>query len=102
VEFSQQFQINEVKETLVCFFKIAVYIDDAHTIITKTDNDFLKLDLEMKKAFPTHPSAHLPERTRKQSNMMKYGEEKLKTYENYILDLIKTGEYVVPCLLDFL
>ena len=51
----------------------------------------MKLGLEMKKIFPNSQEAHLPERSLRQSNMMKYGEERLKTYENYILDLIKTG-----------
>lgn len=102
VEFNQQFQVNETNRVYVCFFKMAVYVDEAHTIITKTDHDFMKLGLEMKKLFPNRQEAHLPERNRRQSDMMKYGEERLKTFENYILDLIKTGEFIVPCLLDFL
>ena len=34
--------------------------------------------------------------------MMEYGEDRLKTYENFLLDLIGKGEFIVPCLLDFL
>lgn len=73
MEFHQQFQVNEVKDSLSCIFKIAVYIDEKHTIITKTDTDFIKLNHEMKKIFPSRSEAHLPEKMRRYSNMMAYG-----------------------------
>lgn len=56
----------------------------------------------MEKFFPNSPEVVLPEQNRKFSSMMKLGEEKLKIYETYLLDLTRTGDFIIPSLLDFL
>jgi hypothetical protein len=45
----------------------------------------------MEKFFPHRSEVILPEQNRKFSNMMKLGEEKLKIYEVYLLELTRTG-----------
>jgi hypothetical protein len=59
---------------MVCHFKIAVYVDEKPNVINKTDFDFMKLGLEMKKLFPHKLEVAPPEPGRKHSNLKTYGE----------------------------
>jgi hypothetical protein len=53
----------------------------------------------MSKAFPGCAEVELPRPNIKFENMMKYGEEKQKIYESYLIDITKTDKYYTVDLL---
>ena len=55
---------------MVCSFKLAVYVDEGISVITKTDHDFIRLGGDLKKLFPNRSEVELPEFVRKHSNLM--------------------------------
>jgi len=57
------------------------------------------LSEDMSKAFPGCAEVELPRPNIKFENMMKYGEEKQKIYESYLIDITKTDKYYTVDLL---
>jgi hypothetical protein len=102
IEFNKEFQIIQNKVRTACEFKIAVYFEDAVKIVTKCEDDFLALADQMAKTFPHNAEVVLPPVQSRFENMMKYGEERQKLFESYLVDLIKTDQFYCPPLLDFL
>jgi hypothetical protein len=86
----------------VCEFKIAVYFEDAVKIITKSETDFFKLAEDLLRIFPHNSEVTLPQFNHQYENMMKYGEERQKFFEPYLVELIKTDQFYCPPLLEFL
>jgi hypothetical protein len=52
--------------------------------------------------FPQSPEVLLPPVQSRFENVMKYGEERQKLFESYMVELIKTDQFYCPTLLEFL
>lgn len=56
----------------------------------------------MAKTFPHSSEVVLPPVQSRFDNLMRYGEERQKLFEPYLVELIKTDQFYCPPLLDFL
>lgn len=69
-------------------FKFAVFVGEESHILTKKQEDFISLVTEMVRSFPQCQELILDEKKHPSfSNMKKYGEEKQKVYETYLVKL---------------
>jgi hypothetical protein len=93
------------KETVRYEFIIAVYDDNVSDpqIISRFEEDFIKLQKDMDKALNHTEDVNFPEITRKGSlSQIGEGELKVKTYEEYLIRFTRSPDYYVEPLLDFL
>jgi hypothetical protein len=102
IEFNKEFQVTQHRGLTACEFKIAVYFEDSVKIITKSEDDFLALADQMAKTFPHNAEVVLPPVQSRFENVMKYGEERQKLFEPYLVELIKTDQFYCPPLLEFM
>jgi hypothetical protein len=56
----------------------------------------------MMKTFPSCPEMTLPMNGSRFSNLLKFGEEKQRCFESYLIELTRTDQYYTPYLLEFL
>lgn len=83
-------------------FKMAVYLDENTHIVTRSDHEFATLGMEMAKAFPGRQEVVLVAGGGKFENMMRYGEERQRCFESYLIELTRSDQFYTPFLLEFL
>lgn len=93
MEFNKEFQVALKKDYYEFSFKIAVYVCNKFHIVTKSEADFASLSKQLMEIFPGSEAVVLKNVSKVNNavNITKYGEEKQKTYESYLINLTKTN-----------
>lgn len=68
-------------------------------IVSKSEAEFLCLAEDMRKIFPNSPQTALPPLPQCSGSLMRYGEERQKIFESYLVELIRTDQFYCPPLL---